>query len=603
MPIDDDLRRRREERCLGHMNAENAHAFDEAIAFFDRPRYEVVPTGEVYDGRDRLNDLMLENVTAFPDFRFDVAAMHHADEAIIVEGTFRGTHLGVWRGLPATGRRVSFPMLIVFPFDGDRMLGERLFFDLATALRQLGVARDPGTVPGKIETLVTHPITLGRALVRRAAVRGTAASLPPGSMGMPIIGETPAFLRSPFRFLEDRQRRFGDVFKSRVLFRRVVFLAGIEGANAFYNDEAITRTDAHPFPLVDLFGGDNMEMLDGDAHLALKRATLAAFDHAAFERYIPELQAPIDRTLARITARNGAPVIKDLQRLAIEAIWTNVLGPPGEAASAISRDYAAIITGLTSLPVPIPGTPYGRARAARDRLLARIAAAIDDRRAAPTDDGLSRILTAHPEMTNRQAQLEVHHFVIAGFIVYLLMGEVIRRLAEDPQLFERCRNEIVGAGVPELTLDALANLPTCTSVVQEAKRIVPLVPLAFGRARRSFRCGGYDVPAGWTVYLALHLNNHDPRVFRSPDAFDPDRFSAARAEDRRDPMAFIPQGAPPPIGHQCLGLTYSTLLVLAFMHRLLTGYRWTLPAQDLEPDARKVPPEPRDGLRLLLHRA
>src|SRR4051794_29972052 len=123
------------------MNAENAHAFEEAIAFFDRPRYEVVPTGEVFDGPDRLHDLMHENVTAFPDFRFDVANLHHADDAIVVEGTFRGTQLGAWRGLPATGRRVSFPMLIVFPFDADRMLGERLFFDLATALRQLGVAR------------------------------------------------------------------------------------------------------------------------------------------------------------------------------------------------------------------------------------------------------------------------------------------------------------------------------------------------------------------------------------------------------------------------------------------------------------------------------
>jgi retinoid hydroxylase len=420
---------------------------------------------------------------------------------------------------------------------------------------------------------------------------------------MPIIGETPAFLRSPFRFLEDRQRRFGDVFKSRVLFRRVVFLAGIEGANAFYDEQAITRTDAHPFPLVDLFGGDNMEMMDGDAHFELKRATLAAFDHAAFERYIPELQDPIDRTLERIAARKGAPVIKDLQRLAIEAIWTNVLGPPGPAAGAISRDYAAIIAGLTSLPLAIPGTPYGRAREARDRLLSRIAAVIEDRRAAPAEDGISRMLAAHPEMTDRQAQLEVHHFVIAGFIVYLLMGEVVRRLAEDPQLHERCREEVVVAGTAELTLDALADLPTCSNVVQEAKRIVPLVPLAFGRARRSFRCGGYDVPAGWTVYLALHLNNHDPRVFRSPETFDPDRFSAERAEDQGDTMAFIPQGAPPPIGHQCLGLTYSTLLVLSFMRRLLGRYRWTLPPQDLEPDARKVPPEPVDGLRVVLQPA
>jgi hypothetical protein len=57
-------------------------------------------------------------------------------------------------------------MLIVFPFDGERMLGERIYFDLSTALRQLGVARDPNTLSGKLETGLTHPITVGRAFVR-----------------------------------------------------------------------------------------------------------------------------------------------------------------------------------------------------------------------------------------------------------------------------------------------------------------------------------------------------------------------------------------------------------------------------------------------------
>ena len=38
--------------------------------------------------------------------------------------------------------------------------------------------------------------------------------------------------------------------------------------------------------------------------------------------------------------------------------------------------------------------------------------------------------------------LEVHHIVIAGFIVYLLMVEVLRRLAEQPELLARCAEEI-----------------------------------------------------------------------------------------------------------------------------------------------------------------
>jgi steroid delta-isomerase-like uncharacterized protein len=169
--VDEDLRRRREEICLGHMEAENAHRFDEAIGFFARPRYEYAATGEVYDGAGPLGEHMQENLTAFPDFRVDPTHLHHADDAIVVEGRFKGTHEGTYRGLPATGRRVEFPMIIVFPFEGEQMMGERIYFDVSAGLRQLGVARDPNTVAGKVTTVLNHPITIGRALLRRARRR------------------------------------------------------------------------------------------------------------------------------------------------------------------------------------------------------------------------------------------------------------------------------------------------------------------------------------------------------------------------------------------------------------------------------------------------
>jgi steroid delta-isomerase-like uncharacterized protein len=169
--LDEELRKRREAVCIGHMTAENAHDFDEAIGRFHHARYEIVATGEVYDGEAEVARLMLENKGAFPDFHYDFGRIHHSDEAIVVEGTFTGTHGGTWRGLPATGRKVEFPMLIVFRFEGEAMMGERIFFDLGTALRQLGVARDPNSMAGKIETVLSHPITISRALWRKVGGR------------------------------------------------------------------------------------------------------------------------------------------------------------------------------------------------------------------------------------------------------------------------------------------------------------------------------------------------------------------------------------------------------------------------------------------------
>jgi len=164
--IEQEAQKRREATVLEHMEAENAHQFDRCIAAFAHPRYEIIATGEVWDGHSGVSALLNENKKGFPDFHFHPERIHHASDAVIVEGRFQGTHDGNWRGLPPTGRRVDFPLTIVFMFEGERMVCERTYFDIGTPLRQLGVARDPNTTSGKIATLVNHPVVVSRALIR-----------------------------------------------------------------------------------------------------------------------------------------------------------------------------------------------------------------------------------------------------------------------------------------------------------------------------------------------------------------------------------------------------------------------------------------------------
>jgi cytochrome P450 len=425
-------------------------------------------------------------------------------------------------------------------------------------------------------------------------------------MGLPFIGETLAFGRNPFRFLEDRQKRHGNVFKSSLFGRKIVFLAGTDGAEAFYNAENISRSDAHPFPLVQLFGGVNMEMYDGPKHFALKSMALEAFDQAAIASYLPEMQQRVEITLERLTAVKEFSACAELRRLAIEVICANVLGlAPGPQTDAMTRDYGILLPGLIAVPLPLPVTTYGRALAARDRILTRIRALIGERRRHPTSDSLSRILTARASdgrtFTDDEALLEVHHIVMAGFIVYAHMAETMRQLAEQPGLRARCDDEIrQHASSHSVTMETLAKLKTSMNVVLESKRYVPLVPLAFGRAKRSFNCAGFQIPDNWTVYLVLSLNNYDPDIYTNPEKFDPDRFE--RGEHRKHAMAFIPQGAEPPTSHRCLGLDYSTFLTLVFLAIVVRGYDWDLPPQDLDYNWQKLPPEPRHGLRVALRR-
>ena len=166
-----ELRERREAIVREHMESENRHEFDVTIETFHHPRYEIVATGDVHDGEEAVRAYFAESRRAFPDQRNELVALHHADDVVIVEFDLLGTHLGPLRALPPTGRAFRCRMSAHFVFEGDRLVCERVYFDQLTIMRQLGLAHESTSLAGRVTTLVSHPLTVGRALARRASRR------------------------------------------------------------------------------------------------------------------------------------------------------------------------------------------------------------------------------------------------------------------------------------------------------------------------------------------------------------------------------------------------------------------------------------------------
>jgi steroid delta-isomerase-like uncharacterized protein len=166
---DQVLRERREAVVREHMESENVHDFDTTIGTFSHPRYEIVPTGDVYDGETEVRGYFAETRRAFPDQRNELVSLRHADDAVIVEFDLLGTHSGPLRSLPPTGREFRARMTAFFIFEGDRIVCERVYFDQMTLLRQLGVAHDPTSLAGRVTTALSHPLTIGKALAREAS--------------------------------------------------------------------------------------------------------------------------------------------------------------------------------------------------------------------------------------------------------------------------------------------------------------------------------------------------------------------------------------------------------------------------------------------------
>lgn len=137
MTLDIALRARREQIVREHMDAENRLDFDAALATFAHPRYELVGLGRVIDGAEAVAEYFVTSRTPFPDQRNELIALHHADDAVIVEFWLLGTHQGPLLGIPPSGKTFRCRMTAFFLFEGALIACERVYFDAATILRQV----------------------------------------------------------------------------------------------------------------------------------------------------------------------------------------------------------------------------------------------------------------------------------------------------------------------------------------------------------------------------------------------------------------------------------------------------------------------------------
>ena len=168
-PIPKDKRSARIAIVEEHIRLENAHDLTGVISTFgDTAQYDDEAWGEHHKGKDGVRSFYTSLMKALPDLEILIHKRYVTDDAIVLEVLIRGTHLGAWRGLPATGRRVEIPLCGVYTFDeNDRLAGERIYYDRGTVLRQLGVFHEPESAVGQVSILATHPVTIAKAIARK----------------------------------------------------------------------------------------------------------------------------------------------------------------------------------------------------------------------------------------------------------------------------------------------------------------------------------------------------------------------------------------------------------------------------------------------------
>ena len=93
--------------------------------------YEVVPTGQRWDGHEGARRFYQELFDAFPDNAFALTDIVIGPQGVFEVATLTGTNLGPWAGAPPSGLPVRLRIIIHFPWDQSTSLfgGERIYFD------------------------------------------------------------------------------------------------------------------------------------------------------------------------------------------------------------------------------------------------------------------------------------------------------------------------------------------------------------------------------------------------------------------------------------------------------------------------------------------
>jgi steroid delta-isomerase-like uncharacterized protein len=91
--------------------------------------YELVQTGHRWEGHEGAARFYMELLGAFPDIHFDLTNIVIGPQGVSEEADVTGTHESAWLGFPPSGQRLSWKVVIFFPWDPDRQLfrGERVY--------------------------------------------------------------------------------------------------------------------------------------------------------------------------------------------------------------------------------------------------------------------------------------------------------------------------------------------------------------------------------------------------------------------------------------------------------------------------------------------
>lgn len=429
----------------------------------------------------------------------------------------------------------------------------------------------------------------------------------PGPPTPPIVGHTLMIARDSYGTQQEFMRRYGPVYKTKMLGVWRVNLCGPDALEMVLMDkDKIFSSEGGWDALRRIYPG-GLILQDFEGHRANRRIMQAAFRASALRDYRARMAETMAQLLAEWPVGTPFCFYTAIKQLTLRVGGAVFMGLPldGDLAKKINRAICDEIRASVALiRQPIPFTPMWRGVRGRDFLRDSFRAMIAQRRATGGEDFFSQMCLAKDEdgvgWSEDQIVDQFNLLIMAAHdTTATALTVMMAALGAHPDWQQRLVEEVAALGHGPLDEDALNAMPETDKVFREALRLVPPVPFIPRMATRNFHWQGFDIPAGTSLALNPGVTMLSPELFSNPESFDPDRFSPERAEDRVHRFAWTPFGGG---AHKCIGMHFSAMQVKLFVATLLRARRIELPGGP--PEWQRMPiPKPKGGLPLILRAA
>lgn len=429
--------------------------------------------------------------------------------------------------------------------------------------------------------------------------------LPPGSFGLPLLGETLSFFRER-GFVSKRRKKYGSVFKTHIFGRPTAIMLGAEANRFIFTNENKYFASTWLKSTRILLGSNSLAVRTGNFHTSRRKLMYQAFQPRALASYLPTIEAITANYLEKWQKKETLTWYPELRNYTFDIACTLFVGQDNASQTPLREIFEDWCAGLFSLPIALPWTPFGKALRCREELLREIEAIIVKRQQSDNlgDDALGILLKAKDEEENRLSLEELkdqillllfagHETLTSSVTSFCLL------MAQYPEVLAKIRQEQEQFDYSQpLTLEQLKEMIYLEQVLKEVLRLVPPVGGVFREVIEDFDFQGYHIPKGWSVQLPILATHEDENLYPTPKQFNPERFSSESSTDKQPPFGYVPFGGGL---RECLGKEFARLEMKCLAAMLARQFTWELlPDQDLT--LQVIPsPYPRDGLRVKLH--